>query len=190
MSSKIEVKHTVELRYVYCVNNALLREKREYKTSNCKYSKQENQQTFLSLSKMAATLDSDSLKNISYVQKKYEQVSCYINDKLSSVLIDLDDESSYLLYSELLEKVEQENAKSVFYSDGENMMLHYLTYGYEYRIGDDLHERDGFLNSYERDVEGFRETCCMFGRFMGNLEMNLEGLEEGRKQIRSKMKNV
>jgi len=178
MSSNIEVKHTVELRSVYCVDQHMLRESREYKTSNCKYSNQEQKQTFMSLSSMAATMDADCFKKISYVQKKYEQVSCYINGKMSSILVDSNDGSEYLLYRDLLEKIEQENAKSVYYTDGEGMTLYYLTYGYEYEKDDHLYERSGFLNSYERDVEGFREAGSMFGRFTSKLDVKIEGLDD------------
>ncbi len=179
MSSKIK-----NLKYHVTLNSAIfvgtsIRENVTYQTydTNARPCFRKYDKIVCTNIKNIPQVEEDSKRFIQTTLKKYEQFSCLLDGKISSVLLE-DETDHYLLYRTLLEQIERKNAKDHYYNSEFGRTTLYLTYGYQFEKDGRIRQYEGFFNSFERDIACYQKTGIMYGENIAELETKIIGIED------------
>lgn len=195
MSSNIKnLKYIVELRLGMCFTMTE-EEKVEYKIIDDKvgYPYNIKQQIVTAKDKQIPMIPKDTVHRVDTVLKSYDQIPCKINGNLTSILLDTNSDSN-LLHGELLERVQNENARASYYTEGTLRKTQYLAYGFEFEDEDSnyIHQYSGYLTDFERNLECFQLTGSMFHQSIREINMHACEIEklavESRKRLQKTRK--
>ena len=176
MSSNIKINSNVKkLRYTVNLKLATCffmtdEEKIEYKVIDSKdgYPYNIKYQTIKIEDRQIPLLPKDTVHRIDTTIRSYDQIPCKINGNLTSILLnpalDLEEDGSILLHGELLERVQNENARLSYYTNGALRRTQYLAYGFEFQdeYSNDVHQYSGFLTDFDRNRCCFERTGSIF----------------------------
>jgi len=194
MSSTIEnVRYTVYLKQGMCFSTTEQVQK-EYEVidSRKKYPYNTKERKIEIEEQRVPVLGVKSTNKIHTVLKEYDQIPCMINGRLSSIVVDKNDGTARL-HSELVEDIQNENARIFYNSASTYKITQYLSYGFEFELEDCIFRYGGFLTPYDRDRFCFEQTGSMFHGSVENIEIDMhevDFLAERIKENRQKIKKI